>query len=75
MDIDNPDNWVWLAKVYALQGKYSMSNQCLNQFELMTSKQSIRNPVYEDIYSIVAKSQASSPCEEKLRIQLAHRLG
>lgn len=57
-DIDNAENWVWLAKVYALKGQFSMCNQCLNQYELMTGKQSVRHPAYEEIYSVVAKSRS-----------------
>lgn len=66
---------MWLAKVYALKGQFSMCNQCLNQYELMIGKQGVRNAIYEEIYSVLASSRSDNLVEEKLRVQLAARLG
>ncbi len=53
-----------------------MCNQCLNQYEIMTTKQPSKiNYLYEDIANIANSSRSDHLVEEKLRIQLISRLG
>jgi hypothetical protein len=71
-DISNGENWLWLAKIYTMQGNFVMCNQCINQYELTSPR--VASPIYASILQQLKHKASPNLCEEKLRLKLVERL-
>ena len=69
-DTSQPENWLWLARVYASSSEFLVANQCLNQHQRLVPSHS----EYSELLGAIQSAPSHNNSQFRLKEQLEWRL-